>query len=80
MPENRPEMVPVVSSNLVAVGYAPATKELHVQFKSGRTYVHVDVPPTVHRGLMAAKPPEGSHGRYYNDRIKGSYTQYRLEK
>ncbi len=75
MPEIIPEMVPVESSNLNAVGYVPSVKALHVRFKSGQTYVHVDVPAEEHRALMAAR----SKGGYYNAYIKGVYTQYRRE-
>ncbi len=54
------KLTPVKSSNLSAVGYDGNKKELHVQFKSGQTYVYEGVPERVHAGLMAAASP-GSH-------------------
>jgi len=76
MPETPVPMVPVASSNLKEVGYRSDTKDLHVAFKRGDTYVHAGVPPEVHDALMKAS----SHGKYYNENIKGRYPQYRLEK
>ena len=32
------EMVPVVSSNVVAVGYSPKTRIMRVEFDTGRAY------------------------------------------
>lgn len=55
-----PAMTPVVSSNVKAVGYDGAAKEMHVQFHSGGHYVYSDVAPAKHAALLAA-PSVGSH-------------------
>ncbi len=61
--------IPVVSSNLRAVGYDPARRELRVVFKSGSVHDHMGVSPEEHSALMAAD----SHGKHYNEHIKGRY-------
>ncbi len=61
--------IPVVSSNLQAVGYDPARRELRVVFKSGAVHDHMGVGPEEHSALMAAD----SHGKHYNEHIKGRY-------
>jgi KTSC domain len=62
-------MVSVMSSALSAVGYDPATQQLYVRFKEGKTYTHCRVPQAVYDGLMRSI----SKGSYYQDRIKGKY-------
>jgi hypothetical protein len=60
-------MIPVSSSNLVAVGYNPSNQELTIQFYSG-VYTYIGVPVSVYNGLMAA-PSKGSyHHRYIKKR------------
>lgn len=61
-------MVPVSSSNLVAVGYDKATKVLRVQFNSG-IYDYYDVPESIYDGLLSAQ----SKGQYHNSFIKHSF-------
>lgn len=61
-------MVPVSSSNLVAVGYDASSQTLRIQFSSG-TYDYFDVPPHIHTGLMNAS----SKGEYHAANIKNSY-------
>jgi hypothetical protein len=63
------EMVPVESSQLAAVGFDPATRELQIEFKRGTLYRFPGVPPDVHAGLMAA----ASKGRFFYYRIRWSY-------
>ena len=63
------DMQPVSSSNLEAVGYDPATKELHVRFKSGSTAQYFDVPEDVHQQLVSAP----SVGKHYHQHIKGRF-------
>lgn len=66
-------MKPVVSSNLVSVGYEPQTQTLRVQFHNG-TYDYYDVPERVHRELMSA----ASHGEYHAAHIKNVYRYRRI--
>ena len=54
------ELKPVDSSNISAIGYDAAAKELHVQFSSGATYAYRGVPPTVYSKLAEAKS-KGAH-------------------
>ncbi len=63
-------MIPVTSSNLKEVGYDPDRREMRVIFRSGSIQDHLDVPPEEFAGLMSAP----SHGKHYNQRIKGIYT------
>jgi len=65
-----PEMHYVDSSNIEAIGYDPATQELHVRFlKSGETYVYYSVEEWVFNEIMQAD----SKGQYLNLNIKGQY-------
>lgn len=61
-------MKPVKSSNILAVGYDPAARELHVQFKSGR-YAFADVPPEAAQKLETAN----SVGGHFHTEIKGRF-------
>jgi hypothetical protein len=54
-----PELKPVTSSALDAVGYDPASRELHVQYKGGGLYVFHDVAPELHAQLGETKSPGG---------------------
>jgi len=64
-------MIPVQSSNLVAVGYDNGT--LVIEFRSG-TYEYSGVPLSVYQGLMSAH----SHGEYHARNIKHSYPYKRI--
>ena len=55
---------PVVSSNIVSVGYADGT--LEVEFLNGAIYVYRGVPPDLHAGLMAAD----SLGAYFSKYVR----------
>lgn len=68
-------MIPVSSSNIVAIGYDTATLTLQVQFKNA-VYQYFDVPLSVYEELM--NPPGGSHGIYLNSNIKGQFRCTRL--
>jgi KTSC domain-containing protein len=57
----------VNSSAIRAIGYDGST--LTVEFHTGRTYEHPDVPDAVFEGLMQAP----SKGTYYNQHIRGKY-------
>lgn len=68
------KMTPVESSNLAEIGYDSDRKELAVKFKSGGTHHYVGVEPDRHSGLMSAE----SHGKYFNQNIKGQYEQKKI--
>ena len=59
-------MIPVESSNVVAIGYGDDT--LYVKYSSGM-YKYDNVPKEVAEKLFKAD----SKGRFMNDYIKGSY-------
>ena len=63
-------MKPVVSSSVMAIGYDEGAKEMHVQFKSGKTYVYKDVPAFVFRNAMRAP----SIGKFVAVNVKDSYS------
>ena len=63
------EMKPVVSSSVSSIGYDEGAKALHVQFKSGKTYVYKDVPAFVFRNALRAP----SIGKFVAVNVKDSY-------
>ncbi len=70
-----PEMHYVDSSNVEAIGYDPATQELHVRFlKSGETYVYYDVEEWVFDEMTQAD----SKGTYLNTNVKRRYDYSKL--
>lgn len=64
-----PEMHFVSSSNVEAVGYDDASRELHVRFLNGRTYAYYNVDEYVFLELKDAQSP----GTYLNQNIIGQY-------
>jgi hypothetical protein len=68
-------MVPVESSNLVAVGYDPLRPTMHVQFWDESVYGYYGVPPSVHEGLMTA----WSKGTYLHRMVRGVYQYQRVQ-
>lgn len=70
-----PEMIFVDSSNVEAIGYDCATRELHVRFvKSGDTYVYYEVEEWVFEDFKRAD----SKGNFLNTNIKGQYNYGKL--
>lgn len=62
------EREPVNSSNLVSVGYDPASETLEVEFKSG-VYQYYNLPQFMYDQLMQAP----SIGIFFNANIKNAY-------
>ncbi len=63
--EQRPDgihRVAVSSSAVRSVGYDEQRQILEIEFPNRAVYRYYDVPPNVHRGLMAAD----AHGRYFH--------------
>ena len=56
-------MIKVDSKNLVAVGYDPANKTLHVQFHKGQG-IYFDVPQTVFDALMSTSFKGEYHAKH----------------
>lgn len=67
------EMVPVVSSNVAAVGYDEDRGILQVRFHNGTLYEYSGVPATVYRALLDAP----SKGSFINDHLKKGPHSYR---
>lgn len=64
-----PEMHPVSSSNIAAVGYDESLQNAYVQFLSGKTYKYEGVQKNEFDNLLAA----GSVGSYFNQNFKNVY-------
>jgi hypothetical protein len=65
-----PDMIFVDSSNIEAIGYDSATRELHVRFlKSGDTYVYYEVEDWMFEDFQRAD----SKGVFFNTNIKDKY-------
>lgn len=72
-----PEQVPVVSSDLLSVGYASKQNELWVRFRTSSSvcYVYSDVPAHVYTDLMTA----ASLGRFFHQNVRDVYQRPRRE-
>ncbi len=64
-----PEMQPVSSSNIAAVGYDAENQTVHVQFLNGSTYAYKGVPEHEFENLRTAP----SVGSYLNRNFKNVY-------
>lgn len=67
------QMTAVQSSQILAVGYDPATQDLAVEFPKSGVYTYHGVPDHVHAELMAAE----SVGKAFAALIKPTYTSTR---
>jgi KTSC domain len=70
------EMTPVTSSNIVAIGYDPATQTMHIKFKGGGSYSAVGVTAEEHEAFMAAD----SKGKHWHQHLKANHTFSRVEE
>lgn len=70
-----PEMKPVESSNIKAIGYDAAKRHLHVQFKSGGHYRYEDVAPHIHADFMAAD----SKGSHFASNLAGKFVHQKVQ-
>lgn len=68
------EWIKVDSSSISRIRYNEDTKVLEIEFQGGRIYQYFDVPVQVFEGLRNAD----SHGKYFNQQIKGNYRYARL--
>lgn len=64
------KLEPVTSSNVSAIGYDPDAKALHVQYKSGATYIYSGVPQASYDALKGAS----SVGTHLHAHIKGRFS------
>jgi hypothetical protein len=75
------EMQPVVSSNISALGYDPATRTLRIEFKPSRTgkgpqYDYFDVEPATVDEMVKAE----SMGSFFRANIMGVHKFERVEE
>jgi hypothetical protein len=64
-----PDMQPVSSSNIAAVGYDAENQTVYVQFLNGSTYAYKGVPEHEFENLLTAP----SVGSYLNRNFKNVY-------
>ena len=69
-----PEMQPVTSSNILAVGYDAEAQIAYVQFRAGNTYAYKGVPQHEFDNLRNAP----SVGSYLNRYFKNIYPYERV--
>lgn len=69
-------MIPVESTNIAAIGYDQAQRELRVDFIGGSSYTHINVPPDIFAAFMSAE----SYGRHYNANIKVHFPHRRTDQ
>ena len=70
-----PDLQPVHSSLLAAVGYDAQTRQLYVRFlRTQALYVFHDLDEAVYKQLLAA----GSMGDYFNEEIRDRYHYTRV--
>ena len=62
------------SSNLSSATYDPEVENLTITFQSGESYLYMNVPASVYRGLQNA----GSAGSYFHRQIKSRYSYERV--
>lgn len=60
---------PVDSSSIASIGYDRRTHTLEVEFRGGRVYQYLHVPPGTFLQFMRAD----SKGRFINYHVKGVY-------
>ncbi len=70
-----PQLVPVDSSAICALGYDDVSRTLFVRFRSGALYAYLRTPPETARAFMAAP----SKGRFFAERIDSVFRYVRLD-
>ncbi|WP_111453552.1 KTSC domain-containing protein [Pseudomonas sp. URMO17WK12:I6] len=63
------ERIPVVSSNILSVGYDPESEVLEIEFNNHAIYQYFDINERIYEGLIGA----ASVGGYFASCIKGVY-------
>jgi len=71
-----PDMKPVASSSIAAIGYDATTGELHIRFiDPPGTWVYYGIAPFTAEAFLRAE----SKGAFFNDALKDRYRYARLE-
>ena len=69
------ERIPVESSHLRAVGYDPAARKMHIEFKNGSVYEYLAVPEQFHKTLTEAD----SNGTFFHKNVKPFFKARRID-
>jgi len=69
------EMVPIKSTNIKKASYNEETEVLTVQFKTGKRYEYLDVPPNLWDKFMAAK----SQGSFFHKEIRRKFEYIKVD-
>ena len=59
----------VESSSIASAGYAPASRLLEIEFRSGAIYRYREVPESVFTAFTAAR----SKGHFFSTQVRGKY-------
>jgi hypothetical protein len=73
---SRMKRVAVESKALAAVGYSKRLRALEIEFRNGAIYRYLDVPRSVHKGLMNAP----SKARFYHKNVRGRYRSLHVRR
>ena len=65
-----PDLQPVTSSAISAIGYSPAAQTLFIKFPSGNVYAYPEASTDLWASFQAAE----SKGKFYGQHIKGKLT------
>lgn len=71
-------LVPVISSDIAAMGFDPVMNELQIQFRTGRIYSYANVPQDLYNSLVTA-PSIGSFFAQFIKKFPGLYACTRID-
>ena len=64
-----PEMKPVDSAIIAAIGYNKESQDLYIRFNTGRIYKYSEVPPELYQQFEEAE----SQGKFFHQHIRNTY-------
>lgn len=71
-------LVPVVSSDIAAMGFDPVMNEMQIQFRTGRIYSYANIPQDLYNSLVTA-PSIGSFFATFIKKFPGLYPCTRID-
>lgn len=71
------EMIPVDSSNLLAIGYNAKNQVLRARFKGGGLYEYPEVPPEIFEVARRTIQAGGSLGKWFAQYVKNGGFKFR---
>ncbi|MCA9653314.1 MAG: KTSC domain-containing protein [Myxococcales bacterium] len=69
------EREPVESSALASIGYDPSERVLEIEFRTGKVYQYLEVPPELHAWLMQVK----NKGGVFSRKVDGQFQFRRVD-